>query len=122
MMQGEAKQHRKQQHLKNVAAGKGADHAARDHVKQEGDDALRLGLLGIGRDGAGIQRGGIHVHADPGLQQVDHAQPDDQGYGAHHFKVEQRDGTGFPHRLHALHAGDAGHHGAENNGGNDHLD
>ena len=57
MVQGEAKQHRKQQHLKNVAAGKGADHAARDHIKQEGDDALRLGLLGIGRDGAGIQGG-----------------------------------------------------------------
>ncbi|CAJ1798877.1 hypothetical protein CDAIGKPJ_00963 [Aeromonas salmonicida] len=122
MMQGETKQHRKQQYLENIAAGKGADHAARDHVQQEGDDALRLGLLGIGRDGAGIQRGRVHVHAHPGLQQVDHAQPYDQGDGAHHLKVEQRYGAGFPHRLHALHAGDTRHHGTENNRGYDHLD
>jgi len=40
MMQGKTKQHRKQQHLENIAAGKGADHAGRDHVQQEGDDAL----------------------------------------------------------------------------------
>jgi len=56
------------------------------------------------------------------LQQVDHAQADDQRQGAHHLEIDERDGPRLADCLHALHAGDPRHHGTENNGGNDHLD
>ena len=47
--QGKAEQNRKQQHLQNVALGKGADHAVRDDVENEVDRFVRLGLLDVFR-------------------------------------------------------------------------
>ena len=121
-MQGEAEQYREQQHLKNVAAGERADHAAGDDVQQERNDALLLCLLGVDRHRLGVQRAGIDVHAGARLHQVDDHQTDNQRDGADDFKIQQRDGAGAPHRLHAFHAGDAGHHGAEDHRCDDHLD
>ena len=40
MMQGKTEQHRKQQYLQDIAAGKGTDHAARNNIQQKGDNAL----------------------------------------------------------------------------------
>ena len=122
MMQGKTEQHRKQQYLQDIAAGKGTDHAARNNIQQKGNNSLRLGLLRIGGDGAGIQRGRIDVHSSPRLQQIDHAQPDDEGDGADHLKVDQGNGAGLADRLHALHPGNTGHYSTKNNGGDNHLD
>ncbi|MND27317.1 hypothetical protein D3C80_177790 [compost metagenome] len=121
-MQGKTKQHGEQQHLQDVAAGKGTNHAAGNDVQQEGDDALIFGLLGVNGDGFRIERRRIDVHPRPRLYHVHNNQPDNQRDGADHFKVQQRNCTGPTHRLHTFHASDTGHHGTENNGRDDHFD
>lgn len=121
-LQGEGEEHREEQHLQDVAIGEGADHGGRDHVEQEADGALRLARLGISGDLAGVQGARIDMHASAWLRYVDHDQTDDQGDGGDDLEVQQCVTTGFTHRFHVLHARDAADHGAEDDGGNDHLD
>ncbi|MNC39186.1 hypothetical protein D3C75_878290 [compost metagenome] len=62
------------------------------------------------------------MHASARLDHVDDDEADDQGDGGDDFKVQQRVAAGLADRLHALHAGDAADHGAEDDRGDDHLD
>ncbi len=121
-MQGKTKQNGKQQHLQNIAAGKGANYAVGDDIQQESNDALLFCLLRINRHGFGIQRGRVNVHSRTRLHHVNHNQADNQRDGADNFKIEQCNRSGSSYRFHAFHASDAGHHGTENHRGDNHLD
>ncbi|MND97072.1 hypothetical protein D3C80_893820 [compost metagenome] len=87
-MQGKTKQHGEQQHLQNVAAGKGTNHAAGNHIQQERDDTLIFGLLGINRDRFGIQRGRINVHPRTRLHHVHDNQADNQRNSTNDFEIQ----------------------------------
>ena len=121
-VQGEAEQDGEQQHLQDLALRERVHHRVGDGVQQELGGRLHLARRGVLRDRLGIQAGGIDVHSRAGLEQVDDDQADDQGQGAHRLEVEQGVAPGLAHRLHAFHAGDADHHGAEDDRRNDHLD
>src|SRR3712207_2713629 len=55
------------------------------------------------------------------LEVHDH-EPYDEGDGRHHLEVDQRLDADPPDLLHVLHAGDAVHHRAEDDGRDQHLD
>ena len=122
LVQRKAEQHREQQHLQDLTLGKGVHHRGGDHMQQEVHGALHLAGLGVGRNALGVQRVGVHVHARAGLQHIDHDQADDQGQGRDDLEVQQGQAAGLAHLLHVFHAGDAHHHGTEDDGRDDHLD
>ena len=120
--QRKAKQNRNEHHLQNVALGKRIRHRGRNDVHQEFGDALRFGLSGIISDGFRIERGRIHIEAAAGMNDVAHDQADEQRNGRNNFKIEQSLAADAPHFFQILHARDAGHHGAEDENGDDHGD
>ena len=75
--------------------------------------------MGLGRLGAvaggGLHVGGVrgHVEPDPGLQEVDHHQPDDQRERRHDFEIEERAQADAADVLHLPHVGDADRDGRE---------
>ena len=70
----------------------------------------------------GIERCRVDVHAGAGLPKIDDHQADDQSERGHHLEVDQRLQPDPADLLHVLHAGDAVHHGAENDRRDQHLD
>ncbi|MNP52920.1 hypothetical protein D3C76_1473450 [compost metagenome] len=121
-MQGEAEDHREHQHLQDVAVGEGTDHGVGDDIEQEANGGLLRAGGGVSGHAAGVQGGDVDVHASARLDHVDDDEADDQGDGGDDFKVQQRVAAGLADRLHALHAGDAADHGAEDDRGDDHFD
>jgi hypothetical protein len=122
LLQREAEQHREQQHLQDLALGEGVDHAVRDDVEQEVGGAGHLARRHVAGDALGVQGGRVDVHAGARLQQVHQHQADEQGDGGEDLEVQQGQAAGLADLLHVLHAGDAQHHGAEDDRGDDHLD
>ncbi|MNC29999.1 hypothetical protein D3C75_782680 [compost metagenome] len=120
-VQCKTKQNCEQQHLQNVAAGKCANYAARNHIEQECDHALLLRLFGINRHRFSIKRCRVNVHPRTRLNDVNHNQADDKRNGADNFKVKQCHRTGAAHGFHAFHARDARHNCAEDNRGDNHF-
>ena len=120
--QRKAEQHRKQQHLKDLAFGKGIDHGVGNDVQQKIDGALRMRGGRVTGERLGIQRGDVDVHPRTRLERIDHDDADDQRDRAHGLEIEQRLATDAADLLHVLHAGDTGHHGAENDRRDNHLD
>ena len=120
--QREREQDREEQHLQDLALGEGADDGVGNDVHQEFDRALLPGLRGVDLDRFGIDRAHVDVHADAGLQDVDHDQADDQRQRGHDLEIDQRLQADAADLLHVLHAGDAVHHGAEDDRRDQHLD
>ena len=121
-MQGKAKQYGKQQYLEDISAGERANHAARDHVQQEGNNPLIFRLFSVNRHRFRIQRGRVNVHARARLYHVDNNQADNQRDGTDNLEVQQGNRPRTPDRLHAFHASDTGHHGTEDDRRDDHFD
>ena len=118
--QGQAEQDGEQQHLEDVAPGEGADDAVRDDVQDEVGRLHLVGLLGeLGHQG-GVRR--LAAEVESRMQHVAHDQADDQGEGGDDLEVEQGLDADPADRLGALDVGDARDHGAEDDGGDDHLD
>jgi hypothetical protein len=121
-MEREPEQNRDEQHLENFTLGEGIDDGVRDDVEDELGGGAELARPGVGRDALGVQGGRIDVHAAARPHHVHQHQADDQRDRAHHLEVDQCEAAGLADLLHVLHAGDAGHDGAEDDGGNHHLD
>ena len=68
-----------------------------------------------------IERCWVDVHPCTGLHDIDDDQTDDQCKAAYDFEVDQRVRTRLAHCFHALHAADASHDRAEDDGRNQHL-
>nr|GFD30059.1 hypothetical protein [Tanacetum cinerariifolium] len=121
-VESQAKKHRKQQHLQDVALGKRLDHIARHDVGEElnpihltrffGEFGGFLGLLAVVQHRLG---GGLHA-------EVGYTDADGQGQRGYYLKVKQGFAPHAAHFFHAAHAGNADDHGQENNGRNQHLD
>ncbi len=121
-VQREPEQHRDQQHLQHLAAGERVGEGGRDDVEHEVGHAVRAGLCGVLRDGRGIERRRVGVHAGAGLRDIDDDEPDEERNGADHLEIDQRESARLADLLHVLHAGDAEHHGAEDDRPDHHLD
>ena len=121
-LEREGEQDREEQHLQDLALGEGADHGGRDDVQEEVERGLLGRLLRVGGDALGVERVGVDVHADAGLPDVDDHEADDQRDRGHDLEVDQRLDPDPADLLHVLHAGDAVHHGAEDDRGDQHLD
>jgi hypothetical protein len=120
--QGEAAHHRDEQHLEDIALGESADKGVGNDVHQERHEPNSGRLLHIGFDDAGIDRRGIDVHADAGLQQVDGNKPDDDRDRRHHFKISQGFDGDSTNTGHVRHMRDAVHDGAEDDRTDQHPD
>ena len=79
-----------------------------------------MGLFRKLGHGGGV--GGLASEIRPGLQDIGHQHPDDQGEGRDDLEVEQRLDADASHLLGVLDVGDAGDHGAEDDGCDHHLD
>ncbi|MNS84899.1 hypothetical protein D3C72_1187430 [compost metagenome] len=120
-----AEQHREQQHLQHVARGEGGHHRGGNELHQELDRAAAgelVGVGGVGAHGAGVQRLGVDVHAHARLEHEGQHQAHRQRDGGQHLEVDQRLHADPAHALEVARAGDAMHHHAEHQHGNDHLD
>ena len=122
LVQGKTEHDREQQHLQDLPFRERIDDRAGDHGEQELHGALHLARLGIGRDRLGVEGRGIDVHAGARPHDVDDHEPDDQSDRADDLEVDEREPSGLADLLHVLHAGDADHHGAEDDRRDDHLD
>ncbi|EJT84000.1 hypothetical protein PPS11_27416 [Pseudomonas putida S11] len=91
-------------------------------LSRKTDGGLLSAGGGVGSHAAGVQGADIDVHASARLDHVDNDEADDQGDRGDDFEVQQRVAASLADRLHALHAGDAADHGAEDDRGDDHLD
>src|SRR4051794_13089749 len=120
--QSESEQDREEEYLQDLALREGAYHGVGDDVHQEFDRALLPGLRRIDLNRFGIDRSGVHVHADAGLKDVYHDQADDQGEAGDELEIEQRFHTDAADLLHILHAGDTVHDGTEDDRRDEHLD
>ena len=74
------------------------------------------------RDRLGVQVGGIGVETGTRFENIGNQQADGQREGGDHFEVQQRLAAHAADLLDVLHARDAGDHGTEDHGGDDHLD
>ena len=120
--QSESEQDREEQNLQDLAFREGPDHSVGDDVHKEFDRALLPGLGRIDLDRLGIDRSGVHVHADAGLKDIDHDQANDQRNRGEDLEIDERLQSDAADLLHILHAGDAMHDGAEDDRRDEHLD
>ncbi|MCY1237543.1 hypothetical protein D9M72_502450 [compost metagenome] len=120
-----AEQDRHQQHLQHVAVGKGAEHGVGDQLEQEVDRALVFHLGGVvdkAGNGRRIQRARIHVHADAGLEHISQEDAQRQRDGGDDLEVHHRLDADAADLLQLAGAADAGHHHAEHDRADQHLD
>lgn len=122
LVQREAEEDGEEEHLQDVAVGKGAHDGVRDDVHQEFRRRLHLAGTRIGGNRSLIERVRIDMHADAGLDRVDDDETDDECDGRDDLKVEKRKTAGLADLLHVLHARNACHDRAENHGRDDHFD
>jgi hypothetical protein len=118
--QRETEQDREQQNLQDVALGKSTNHAVRNDVEDEINrfQFSRLlqkpGHLGRICTGAGKALAGLHDIADK--------QADGESEGGDDLEVNEGLHTDATNRAGVLNMGNAGHHGAENDRRDHHLD
>ena len=120
--QAHPEQDREQQDLEQVPLGKGVHRAGGDDVHQEIDGSLRFGGRGQAGQGFRVDGGRVGVDSGPGLDDVDHDKPDDQGQCGDDLEIEDGLAAHAAYRLDVFHLGDAHGHGAEDDGSDDHLD
>ena len=120
--QAEREQNGEKQHLEDLARGERAHHRVGNDVHQELERALLLGLGNEALDRFGVDGGGVDIHADARLQRVGDNQPDDQRQRRDHLEIDERLEAHASDLAHVLHAGDAVHHRAEDDGCDHHLD
>ena len=121
-LQTEREQQGEEQHLQHLALGEGADHGGGDDVRDVVPCAHVVRLGDVGLDAAGIDGLRIDVHARAGLPEVHHQQADHQGERGRQLEIQQCLQPDAADLLHVLHAGDAVHHGAEDDRADHHLD
>ena len=107
-------QHRDEQHLQNIALGEGADEGVGDDSEQKLHGGLPPRRLEIMRDARRIDVGEVDIHAGAGLEHIDGNEPDDERDGRQDLEIDQRLQRDAADAGHVRHAGDAVHHGAEN--------
>ena len=115
----EAEKDRKQKHLQHIALGECANDAIRDDIEEEIDRVLMRGWIGILCDCRFIGRS-PEARAGPG--DVSDDQTDRKRECGDHLEVHERLDAHPSDLLRVLHMGDAGNHGAEDDGRNHHLD
>lgn len=120
--QRKSAQYGDEEHLEDVALGKGADERRGHDVHQERYKADHARLLDIGLDRAGIDAGGIDVHADAGLEQVHRNETDDQRDRGHEFEIDDRLDGDAPDTGHIGHMRDAMDDRAEDDRRDQHPD
>ena len=121
LRQRDAEQHRDEQHLQDVAADEGAEDGRRDDVHQEAGDGRVMGLGHIARHRLGVQRLGVDVHAGARLHDMADHHADHQGQRREHQEVQHGLACHAADLLQVAHGGDAGGHGQEDDGRDDHL-
>jgi hypothetical protein len=118
-MQRETEEHGQQQRLQDIPVGKGAKEGGGDDVEDELGDAGHAAGGGVLGDGVGIERRRIRIHAHTRLHDIHDHQPDEERDRGDHLEVKQRQAAGLADLLELRHPGNAGHHRAENDGGNE---
>ena len=88
-LQAKRKQDCEEQHLQDLALREGPNDRVRDHVHQELDGALLLGLRYEALDRLGVDRAGVDIHADAGLQRVGDDKTHDQGERRQHLEIDE---------------------------------
>ncbi len=117
----EPEQHRKEQHLQDVALRKSAGDRVGNDVHQEADDAGVVRLFGVGRHLCGVERGRIDVHAGAGLDDIGDDETDDKRQRREHQEIDHRLAGDAAHLLQVGNAGDAGRHREEDHRRDHHL-
>jgi hypothetical protein len=85
-------------------------------------EGMMFRMKSVVRYGIGVERCRVGVEARSGLKKVDDDQADDERDGGDHLEVDQGLGADASHLLHVTGAGDAKHHGAEDDWTDHHLD
>ena len=122
LLQRNPEHHRQQQYLQDLALGERVKECCRDDAEQEILNPSHFPGSGIGGNRTGVQFLHIDVHAHARPNNINDHQAEDQREGTHHFEIKQRQPAGSPHLLQIFRSGDAQHHRAEDDGGDDHLD
>ena len=114
-----------EENLEEVATGEGADEAVGDDVEEEVNGAEGVGFafefVG-GLDSGGAEVGDVDVEAGAGFEEVDNEEADGEGKGGDDFEVEERFAADAAEFFHVAHGSDAVDDGAEDDGGDHHLD
>jgi hypothetical protein len=118
-MQRETEEHGQQQRLQDIPVGKGAKEGGGDDVEDELGDAGQAAGGGVLGHGMRIERRRIRVHTRTGLHDIYDHEPDAQRDGGDHLEVKQCQAASLADLLELRHPGNAGHHGAENDGGDE---
>ncbi len=121
--QAGSEQDRKEQYLQHVVARQRVERGGRDDVQQEAPDTAALQLVrvvGIGIERFGIQRRWIDVHAVAGSEQIGEHQADHEGYGGHHFEIDQCLDADASDLFQVARTGNAMHDDAEHDRRHDH--
>lgn len=114
-----------EENLKQVATGECSDEAVGDDIEEEVDGAESVGLafkLVSGLHGGGAKVGDVDVEARAGFEQVDDEEANGEGEGGDDFEVEKRFAANTPKFFHIAHGGHTMDDGAEDDGGDHHLD
>ena len=114
VIQGKGKQHGHQQHLEDLAAGKGRNKGIGNDVEEEVDDIVVFGLASILGGNVfvrSVEGANVNIHAHSGLGQVDHHKADSKCRKRNDGKVHQRYTASFAHSLDIFHASYAGNNG-----------
>lgn len=122
---GESGDEGDEENLEEVATGEGTDEAVGDDIEEEVDGAEGMGFafefVG-GLDGSGAEVGDVDVEACAGFEEVDDEEADGEGEGGDDFEVEKGFAADTAEFFHVAHGGDAMDDGAEDDGGDHHLD
>src|SRR5205085_2321045 len=119
---GESRQDRYQQHLKQIAARQRPEETVRDDTHQMRDNAFFFGAADVACHRLWIERRRVDVEALARLQQLADDQADRQRQGRNRLEVEQRLDADAADLLEIAHRADAIHHGAEDHRRDHHLD
>ena len=121
VQQGQAEQHRDQQHLKDFASGERIHERRRDDVENEIDRRQLLRGRRVRGNRFDIKCAGVRVDANARLEQIDHGQGDaKRKRGGHDLEVHERFDADASEVLDVSHRGNAGDDGGENHRGDDH--
>ena len=118
--QRKAEQDGDQQHLQDIAVGKGADEAVGDDVQDELDGRLVRGAVGILGDRGRIAGGAAEPFAR--AREVADQKADGQRQRRHDLEVDERLDADAADLARVLDVGDAGDDGAEDDRRDGHLD
>src|SRR5690606_29286305 len=116
------KQYSKKQHLQQIPGGQGTENVVRNDVQKETHNSQLL-LAGLEkRSNLGrVQRIGVHMHALPGSNPVDHHHAQQHRHHRGYLKIYHGFNSYLSDLLHILHSGDPQYDATENQRRNDHF-